>query len=295
MRIVTRADFDGVVCAALLYEAEPINEQVTWVEPNDMQKGDVKIYPYDIIANLPYHPNCALWFDHHYTNRTQTQFKGLFRLAPSAAGLVYEYYKNRFRRNYDELIQETDRIDAAELSRDQVMYPENYPYILLSMTISGGKSEDEPYWNLLVDLICRQEIKEILQKPEVRRHCKKTIEQNKEFVHILKQYSKLNGHVAITDFRSFAETPTGNRFLVYSLFPETIVNIRIRNDNNDKSKVVVGVGHSIFNRNCKVNVGMMLSLFGGGGHPGAGSCTVPAADAERVIALILEILLKNCE
>ncbi len=295
MRIVTRADFDGIVCAALLFEAEPVTEAVKWVEPNDMQKGKVSVYKGDIIANLPYHPNCTLWFDHHYTNRIHGPFQGLFRLAPSAARLVYEYYQDKFGRNFDELISETDRIDAADLSMDQVRYPEHYPYILLSMTISANKTEDEAYWNLLVDLIRKHEIGEILKHDEVNRRCQQVIEQNKEYIRLVKQSTTVNGHVAVTDFRSFEESPVGNRFLVYSLYPETIVNIRIRNDAHDKGKVIVGVGHSIFNRKSRVNVGLMLSLFGGGGHPGAGSCTVSEENADKVIAAILDILLKNKE
>lgn len=295
MRIVTRADFDGIVCAALLFEAEPVTEPVRWVEPNDMQKGKVSVYKGDIIANLPYHPNCSLWFDHHYTNQIDMPFQGLFRLAPSAAGLVYEYYRDRFGRNFDELISETDRIDAADLTLDQVRYPEQYPYILLSMTISASKTEDEAYWNQLVDLIRKLEIGEILKDKETDRRCRQAVEQNKEYIKLIQKYTKVNRHVAVTDFRSFEEAPFGNRFLVYSLYPETIVNIRIRNDSHDKGKVIVGVGHSIFNRKCNVNVGLMLSLFGGGGHPGAGSCTVSEENADKVIAAILDILLKNEE
>jgi nanoRNase/pAp phosphatase (c-di-AMP/oligoRNAs hydrolase) len=293
MRIVTRADFDGIVCAALLYEAETITEQVRWVEPNEMQKGFVEVHGGDIIANLPYHPECALWFDHHYTNRIQTPFEGLFRIAPSAAGLVYEYYRDKFRRNFDELILETDRIDSADLSADQVLYPENYPYILLSMTISSSEKADEPYWNKLVEMIRRHEISHILQETEVRERRQKVIEQNKIFKTILEKVTSVNTHVSLTDFRSFEKTPVGNRFLVYSLFPETVVNIRIRNDAENKDKVIIGVGHSIFNRNCRVNVGLMLSRFGGGGHSGAGSCTVSVQEADTVASEILGILLKN--
>ena len=84
MRIVTRPDFDGVVCAALLYEAENVTKPVKWVEPNDMQKGLIDVQDGDIIANLPYHEGCSLWFDHHHTNRIETPFKGVFKIAPYA-------------------------------------------------------------------------------------------------------------------------------------------------------------------------------------------------------------------
>ncbi len=92
MRIVTRPDFDGIVCAVLLYQAENINADIQWVEPAEIQTGKAKILKGDILANLPYSPDCALWFDHHISNKHEKPFKGAFEIAPSAAGVVYKYY-----------------------------------------------------------------------------------------------------------------------------------------------------------------------------------------------------------
>ena len=293
MRIVTRPDFDGVVCAVLLYEAEKIKEQVKWVQPNDMQKGLVDVHEGDIIANLPYDKRCTLWFDHHFTNRIDKPFKGAFKIAPSAAGVIYEYYKGRFQRDYSELIRETDKIDSADLSLDNVLYPEKHSYVLLSMTISNLEETDEPYWNRLIDLLRKFEIDKVLDDPEVKEKCKAVIKQNKQYKETLIENTKLKEHVSITDFRSFHKTPTGNRFLVYSLFPGAVVSVKIHYENDAKEKVSVSVGHNIFNKNCNVNVGLMLSGFEGGGHSSAGSCTFHVSKADIYIPQILDILLKN--
>ncbi|MBN1932016.1 MAG: exopolyphosphatase [Desulfobacterales bacterium] len=293
MRIVTRPDFDGVVCAVLLFEAENIDVPVKWVEPNEMQGGLVDIQQDDIIANLPYDDRCALWFDHHYTNKINKTFKGAFKIAPSAAGIIFDYYSENFRRDYSELIKETDKIDAADLSLDEVLHPENYPYLLLSMTVSDHNKADEFYWNRLIDLLRKYEIEEVLEDSEVKQRCLTIIQQNMEYREILKENTKLKAHISITDFRSFNKTPIGNRFLVYSLFPESVVNIKIRYDNEDREKLIVSVGHSIFNRNCNVNVGLMLSRFNGGGHGGAGACTFHVSKADDYIPKIIEILLRN--
>ncbi|QTA80237.1 DHH phosphoesterase domain-containing protein [Desulfonema limicola] len=293
MRIVTRPDFDGIVCAALLYEAEEITEPIHWVEPNEMQKGMVKVNKGDIIANLPYHKDCSMWFDHHYTNKPETPFKGSFKIASSAAGVVFEYYKEKFTRDYSELIRETDKIDSADLTLDQVLYPEKYPYILLSMTLSSFDASDEQYWNDLVQLLRTSDIETIFKENEVQKRCQAVIEQNKLFKNILKENTRVKGHVSITDFRSFDEAPRGNRFLVYSIYPETIVSVKVRRDKNEADKIIIGVGHSIFNQNCKVNAGKMLAQFGGGGHRGAGSCTVPEHLAEKCLSEITGILLAN--
>ncbi|MDM8522729.1 exopolyphosphatase [Desulfococcaceae bacterium HSG8] len=294
MRIVTRADFDSVTCAVLLYEALDIREPVKWAEPSEMQKGLINVLENDIIANLPYHENCMMWFDHHYTNRIDTPFKGSFKIAPSAAGIIFEYYKDRFKRDYTELVRETDRIDSADLTLDEVLHPENYPYILLSMTISSHKKSDETYWNRLVSLLRTYKIDTVIEDPEVRERCNIVIKQNKAYKVLLQEHTRVMGHVSVTDFRSFnEEAPVGNRFLVYSLFPEAVVSLRIRYDSEDREKVIVGVGHSIFNRNCNVNVGVMLSEFEGGGHRGAGACRFHASKADDYIPRIIDILLKN--
>jgi len=293
MRIVTRPDFDGITCSVLLREVENIEESIKWVEPNDMQKGLVDIRKGDIIANLPYNEKCSLWFDHHITNKINTPFKGLFKIAPSAARVVFEYYKDRLKRDYSELVRVTDRIDAADLTMDEVINPEENPCILLSMTISNYRNPDEKYWNKLVYLFGNYDVEKIVADYEVKQRCELAIEYNKIYYGMLKKYTKLIKHVSVTDFRTLDEAPTGNRFLVYSMFPDSVVSVKIRYDHNNRDQVIVSVGHSIFNRKCNVNVGHMLSQFEGGGHKGAGACSFHVDNAEKYIEAILDILLKN--
>ncbi len=295
MRIVTRPDFDGVVCAAIIQGTEQITEPVKWVEPNDMQNNRVEIREGDIIANLPYDHRCSLWFDHHYTNRVSDIFEGAFELAPSAAGVVYDYYRKRGLSDsrYRELIGETDKIDSADLSLDEVTCPEGNDYVLLSMTISNRGDSDEAYWNRLVDLLRHREIQDVMDDDEVRERCRKVTAENKAFRKVLKANTRMDGHVSITDLRSFEKAPNGNRFLSYALFPDSYVNVKIRYDDEDPNKVILSVGHSIFNRKCNVNVGLLLSGFNGGGHPGAGSCSFPSDRAGDYIPRIIDALLTN--
>jgi oligoribonuclease NrnB/cAMP/cGMP phosphodiesterase (DHH superfamily) len=293
MRIITRPDFDGVVCAALLFEAENVTEPVKWVEPNDMQRGLVEVQDGDIIANLPYDHRCTLWFDHHHTNKIDQPFEGAFKIAPSAAGVIFDYYKGRFKHDHTELIAAANKIDSADLSLEEVLYPENYGVVLLSMTVLGRDEDDECYWNRLVHLLRKSKLDQVLKEPEVKARCDSAIEKNKIYKDILKQYTILNNHISITDFRTLLKVPTGNRFLVYSLFPQAVVSVKIRYDDEDRKRVAVSVGHSIFNRNCKVNVGVMLSTFEGGGHRAAASCRFDAEKADDYIPKIIDILLKN--
>lgn len=293
MRIVTRPDFDGIVCAVLLFEALDIEEPVVWVEPNDVQKGRIQIQNEDIVANLPYSEGCALWFDHHFTNQIDKPFKGAFRIAPSAAGIIFRYYQGSFEQNYSELVQAADKIDSADLTLDEVLHPEKYPYVLLSLTISNEIQPNEPYWNRLVELLRAYDIHQVLMNDEVKQHCQTVVAQNDRYVDFLREHTRLNQQVSITDSRPFDNPPAGNRFLVYSLFPESAVNVRIRYEGANKDVVVVNVGHSIFNPKCDVNVGLMLAQFEGGGHRGAGSTRLPSAEADKAIQQIIDCLVKN--
>jgi oligoribonuclease NrnB/cAMP/cGMP phosphodiesterase (DHH superfamily) len=293
MRIVTRPDFDGVVCAVLLFEAEAISVPVMWAAPNDMQKGLVKIQSGDIIANLPYDDRCSLWFDHHFSNRIRHPFKGLFSMAPSAAGLIFKYYQEQFNRDYTKLVLETDRIDSADLSLDEILLPERFPFVLLSMTIQDHTMSDEPYWNHLVNLLREYPIKDVMSDPDVRKRCDEKIQENQSYQTLLEKHTVLKDNIAITDFRQFDTLPRGNRFLVYSMFPDAFASIKIGFQDKTKEMMVVKIGHSILNKNCRVNVGQLLSYFEGGGHPGAGSCRFHVSKAQEYLEKIVDILVKN--
>ncbi len=293
-RIVTRPDFDGIVCAVLLRDAENIHTDIFWVEPNDIQADRVEIKPGDILANLPYSPVCDLWFDHHISNRPEGDFNGAFEVAPSAARVIYQYYQDKgiLDDRYDELIYHTDIIDAAMLNQDQVQCPENYPFILLSMTIKNQGDGDKAYWDLLVDLLKETPVQTILEHPDVQERCKEVIDENAQWESHLKAHTRVENQISITDFRSLDEVPTGNRFLSYSIFPESIASVKIRYG-SDRKTVQVSIGQSIFNRQCNVNIGQLLSRYGGGGHAGAGGCTMELDTADQFIEEILQVMFEN--
>ncbi len=296
MRIVTRPDFDGVICAVLLLQAENIDDDILWVEPNEIQKGKVNIFKKDIVANLPFSSDCGLWFDHHISNRPEHSFKGAFAVAPSAARVIYEYYKKRQQidERFDELVLHADIIDAADLDIDQVRYPENYPYILLSMTIQNHGYGDIEYWNRLVDFLTQKDIDTVIAEPDVKKRCSRVITENQYFEKVLLANTRVINGISITDFRHFDEVPEGNRFLIYSLFPDTIASVKLRFDSAEHKNVQISIGHNIFQKNrCHVNMGTLLSQFGGGGHFGAGGCTLSSKTADKDIDDILSLLFQN--
>lgn len=314
MRLVTRADFDGLVCGALLTKFEAIDAYL-FVEPKFMQDGLVEIRAGDIIANLPYHPNCTLWFDHHITNTTPdfakpiVLGKGGFRLAPSAARVVYEYYKevsntqlpigqekttrlkneeiiaflDSERVNY--LLHETDRIDAGKLEPQDVLDPQGY--VLVSMTTDGRNAGDEPYWLRIIELLRDASLEEVLRDPEVSRRCQRIRDEQEQLRKLLLARTVIKGNVIYVDLRGIQEIPDGNRFLIFTLFPQGNIQVKVADDKQRENTTSISVGYNIFNTTSNVNVGELLSHYGGGGHKVVGSCRVPNDQAERAIREIV--------
>ncbi len=310
MRLVTRADFDGIVCGSLITLMEEIDAYL-FVEPKFMQDGMVDIRQGDIIANLPYHPNCSLWFDHHVTNKDwpfKTSIvagKGGFRLAPSAARVVYEYYDPEGRKQKAEgskriqeglkilnsermryLLEETDKIDAGQLVPEDVHHPEGY--VLISMTLDGKRTEDESYWLRLIELLRDHSLEETLKEPQVKRLCQQILDSQEKLKAILLERTTLKGNVIFVDLRGIRDIPDGNRFLLYTLFPTGNISLRVADDSQRPNTTAISVGYNIFNTTSKVNVGALLEKHGGGGHKVVGSCRVLTSGTEKAIREIFE-------
>ncbi|HEX2831789.1 MAG TPA: exopolyphosphatase [Thermoanaerobaculia bacterium] len=300
MRLVTRGDLDGLTSAVIITMKESIGD-ILLVHPQDITDQSVEIRADDILANLPYDPRCGKWFDHHLltdsNQKPPAQFDGRHRLAASAARLVYEYYLEKDPDDaallrLDRLVDETDRLDAALLTPDDVENPRDY--ILLGYTIDSrtGLGGFEDYFVRLVDWLKTMSIQEVLQQPEVKERVERLRRDQKDFKTLLARNSFLLNNVVVTDLREIERLPSGNRFLVYSLFPQANVSLRVHWGPRANS-VVAAVGHSIFNRTCNTSVGDLMSKYGGGGHRGAGTCVLPLDHAADAIDEILFELQAN--
>lgn len=294
MRIITRGDFDGLAAAVLVSAMEEVSG-IAFAHPKDMQEGKVEVREDDIILNLPYHPNCAMWFDHHLSQeevaKTSGKFKGRFRVAPSAARVVYEYYNSDRLKRFDHLVAETDRVDSAQLEPEDVSRPTGW--VLISYTIDprSGFGRYQDYFNNMVKWIQEYSLEEILEIPEVKEKCAQFLAEQEKFGALLKKHSRLDGNVIITDLRELDRTPIGNRFLIYTLFPDGNISFRIfKGRNND---LVAALGHNIFNRTCKTDVGILLGEYSGGGHKGAGTVQFPIEVADEKFREIIEKLKRK--
>jgi hypothetical protein len=292
MRLVTRGDLDGLVSAVLITTMEDV-ASLALIHPQDITDNKFEVKEGDILANLPYHPNCAMWFDHHELTDSNRKpppvFKGKHAILPSVARVVYEYYQSEKLKRFEPLIAETDRFDSAQLTIEDISDPRGA--ILLGFTIDPrtGFGLDGTFFVTLVDLLKAFDIEAVLRTAEVARRVKTYLENDFKFLQVLNDNSRIDNNVIITDFRNAFDVPIGNRFLVYTLYPECNVSVRVQWGPRKKF-VAATIGHSILNRTCKTDIGRLCSDFGGGGHRGAGACTLDPASADDKLKEIIQRL-----
>ena len=298
MRLLTRSDFDGLACGALLSYLGLIDDW-KFVHPKDIQDGLVEATDKDILANIPYIKGCKLWFDHHSSESERlgkkTYFEGVSKMAPSCARVVYEYYGGPEKLGrFAEMIRYVDKVDSGDLSTSEVLNPQGWVLLGYIMDPRTGLGRFRNFtisnYDLMKELAsacATMNIEEIMELPNVRERLEVYAEQAPQFRKMLEKHTKKDGNVLVTDLRNVDPINSGNRFLIYTLFPEQDISIWVI-DGRNKSNCVITVGYSIVNRNATVDVGSLLLKYGGGGHKQVGTCQVSFEDADRIIAEILK-------
>jgi hypothetical protein len=298
MRLITRSDFDGLVSAVLLKQILTFDE-ILFVHPKDMQDAKIVVNSDDVVTNLPFVEGVGLWFDHHITELDRTRgmhYNGLIEIAPSTSRVIVNYYGvDRFSR-YEKLVKAADKIDAADLRIDDILYPDNWillGYITDSRTGLGYyhdfKISNYQLMMKLIDLLSEQSADDIVADPDVNERVDRYKQDQEKFTELLVLHSFDEGNCVVTDFRNIDHNLAGNRFLIYTLYPRSNVSIRII-DGKQKEFAVLAVGHSIINRTCTVDVGTLMARYGGGGHRGAGSCQIPYDQVESVLGDLMREL-----
>ena len=293
MRLITRSDFDGLACAVLLREAGVID---TWkfAHPKDLQDGLIAVGPDDCLANVPYVPGCGLWFDHHSSELERAaygDFKGDSRMLRSAAHVVYDYYGGEARfPKFGEMLAAVDKVDSADLTPDEILHPEKYPWVLLGFIMDPrtglGRFRNFRISNIalmecMIDWCATKAIDEILAEPDVQERIKLYFEQTELFTDMVKQHTVIDEKAIVTDLRGVDPIYTCNRFMIYCLYPEQNISVWIVSGKGGAG-CSAAVGYSVLNRTSKVDVGALMLKYNGGGHKAVGTCQFSdeAMDAE---------------
>jgi nanoRNase/pAp phosphatase (c-di-AMP/oligoRNAs hydrolase) len=294
-RLVTRSDFDGLVCAALLKELGLLDD-ILFVHPKDVQDGKVELTADDITTNLPYRPEVALAFDHHSSEQRRVTESAENRVmvadADSAARVVYDHFggATRFPRVSAEMMEAVDRADAAKLSMQDILDPQGWILLSFLMDPRTGLGRFREFrisnYQLMMKLIdsCLQlSIEEILASPDVAERVALYHQHADAAAEQIRRCSVVHGRVVVLDLRNEDVIHPTNRFLLYAVFPQSTVSIHVlwglRQQNT-----VFAVGRSILDRSSRLDIGALMLANGGGGHDAAGTCQIANERAESVLA-----------
>ncbi|HBO58603.1 MAG TPA: exopolyphosphatase [Alphaproteobacteria bacterium] len=299
-RLLTRCDFDGLVCAALLKELGLIDE-IRFVHPKDMQDGRISISNGDITANLPYVEGVYIAFDHHISENARVISPPnyiVYPNSPSAARVVYEYYgaENRFKDIPAELMKAVDNADSARYTVDQIKNPTDWTLLAFITDPRTGLGRFKnfrigtyEFMLKLVDLCRTHPINEILNDPDVKERVDLYFSQQEKFKEQLKRQTTVYKNLAYIDMLNEDVIYAGNRFMVYALFPEVNVSMHAMWRVNGQ-RIVYAVGKSIFNRTNIINIGELLLGYGGGGHANVGTCQIDLDKAAQVKDELIAVL-----
>ena len=293
-RLITRSDFDGLVCAVLLKHLDLIDD-IKFVHPKDMQDGSVEVNDRDITTNLPYVHGVHLAFDHHLSETIRNEGERDNHIidpdAPSAARVVWKHYGGHeaFPVDWDEMMEAVDRGDSAQFNKEQVLNPTDWDLLNFLMDARTGLGRFREFrisnYNLMMDLIdyCKNHtIAEIMQLPDVVERIDLYNEQSDKFKTQIQRCSTVHDNLVVLDLRNEETIHAGNRFIIYALYPDCNISIHVM-WGREKQNTVFATGKSIFDRSSKTNVGELMLKYGGGGHQAAGTCQVDNDKAEAVL------------
>ena len=297
-RLVTRSDFDGLVCAVLLKHLELIDE-IKFVHPKDMQDGKIDIGPRDITTNLPYVAGAHLIFDHH-SSETERNEVGADNYvidphAASAARVVYEHFGGHkvFPAAWDDMMAAVDKADSAQFSRDEILRPAGWVLLNYLMDSRTGLGRFRDFrisnYQLMMELIdcCKtMSIEEILELPDVKERSDMYFEHADKFRAQLQRCATVHGNLVVLDLRNEETIYAGNRFMIYALFPQTNISIHVLWGVKQQN-TVFATGKSILNRSSKTDIGALMLQYGGGGHENAGTCQVSNEGADEVLKALV--------
>jgi nanoRNase/pAp phosphatase (c-di-AMP/oligoRNAs hydrolase) len=299
-RLVTRSDFDGLVCAILFREMDMIDD-IRFVHPKDMQDGKIEITERDITTNLPYVKNAHMVFDHHLSEVIRNVGLRANHIidpdAPSAARVVYDHFggAKAFPNVSLEMMEAVDKADSAQYSLDDILNPKGWVllnYLMDSRTGLGRFREFKvSNYSLMMSFIqlCKTHaVEEILKMPDVQERLDLYYDHSEKAKEQISRCTEVHGNLAILDLRYEEIIWATNRFMIYALFPQINISIHLM-WGLQKQNTVFATGKSILNRTSKTDIGALMLSYGGGGHPAAGTCQI---ENDRSAAVLQDLIKK---
>ena len=303
-RLVTRSDFDGLVCAVLFKHLDMIND-ISFVHPKDMQDGQIEIGERDITTNLPFVAGAHLVFDHHDSEVTRNDVNVdnyvIDADAPSAARVVWKHFGGHaaFPERWDEMMEAVDKADSAQYNLQEVLEPGRWELLNMLMDSRTGLGRFREFtisnYALMMELIdhCKEHsIEQILQLPDVLERVELYLKHADAFKEQIQRCSTVHANLVVLDLRNEETIFPGSRFAIYALFPQCNISIH-QMWGFKQQNTVFATGKSIFDRSCQTHVGDLMLEYGGGGHAAAGTCQIENDKADEVLVELINRINSN--
>lgn len=300
-RLITRSDFDGLVCAMILKELALIDD-IKFVHPKDMQDGLIEVTDRDISTNLPYVEGIRIAFDHHSSEVERAggpkENHIIYPDAPSAARVVYEYYggKAKLPRITEEIMEAVDKADSAQFTREDILDPQGWVLLSYLMDARTGlgrfrnfRISNYELMMQLIDFCLDHPIEEILELPDVKERVEMYFEQQELFKAQIEKVHQMAGDVVVLPLKDEETIYTGNRFMVYAMYPQAKISVHVM-WGLKKQNTAVTIGKSIIDRSSNVDIGEICLEYGGGGHKNAGTCQLDNDKVDELLPVIIQKL-----
>ena len=203
-RIVADSDLDGLCAAAVLKsynpEAEVIFSHAALVRSG---KIDDLITPSTAMVDLPFHPNCGWYLDHHQTNRPTKEEEKQFlksggicnwQAAPSAARVAYDLLSPIIDLSHlEEIMPIVDALDSGKITLEEFIA--DSPVIQLSRTLS---LREEKYMQEVLELFAaKKSISEILSDELVSNHIARVASERKDIEDYISKNTMIIDRLAV--------------------------------------------------------------------------------------------------
>ncbi len=203
-RIVADSDLDGLMGAAVLKAYRP-DAEVLFSHAAAVRGGlmDEYITSTTALVDLPFHPRCGWYVDHHFTNRPDEATAKTFEASggtqhwhdtPSAARLAFELLRPLTDMEHLEAVMPiVDALDSGGIALEAFL--EDGPVLQFSRTCT---SSDPDYMTHVVELLANgADIDEVLQDKTVTARLSVVREQRQAATDHIESTTTLHDRLAV--------------------------------------------------------------------------------------------------
>jgi len=310
-RIITHADFDGVVCATICSHVFNI-DFIVFTQPRLVNEAKIAITKEDIVCDLPFPLECGMWFDHHEGNLEELKYRnidiesinGKFEAAPSCARVIYNYFSSMdLPDHFEPIVEETDIIDSFDY-KDIEDWRRKTPGKTIEATIKLKEPSAQRKWahlrNLVQNLKTRP-IEEVSKMPSVRKRYRQYLDEEERMLEQIKKEiaflpEDTEHRLIILDMTHYKHQPNVLKHLAYLVHPEAQAVLQISNlfSNHTKTNDLsfsMSLSLNLKTEEHSKDVGDIMRILNlGGGHPGAGAGVKHCSGKEEMVKTKDEII-----